>query len=72
MRIFKTKTFTKWAKKNKIDDSLLFSSAVEVANGQVEANLGSNLYKKRIALRGLGKRGSTRTILALEVDSNCF
>lgn len=72
MRIFKTKSFQKWAKKNKIDDQLLFSSAFEVANGQVEANLGSNLYKKRVASKGRGKSGSTRTIVALEVDGHCF
>jgi len=35
----------------------------EVQGGKFEANLGGNVYKKRIRFEGQGKSGSGRTIL---------
>jgi hypothetical protein len=35
-----------------------------MANGLIDADLGGGIVKKRIALPGQGKRGSTRTLLA--------
>ena len=32
--------------------------------GLVDADLGGNVYKKRVALPGRGKSGSTRTLIA--------
>ena len=32
--------------------------------GLIDADLGGNLYKQRVALPGRGKSGSTRTIIA--------
>jgi hypothetical protein len=42
----------------------LFHAVIEVTNGLVDADLGGGSIKKRIALPGHGKRGSTRTLLA--------
>lgn len=39
MRVFKTKTFSKWAKKNKISDAELVAGAIQLAAGSYEANL---------------------------------
>ncbi len=64
MRIFKIKHFHRWAKKHELGDESLTKSAHEVKEGLVDANLGGNLYKKRIGTRGRGKRGSVRTLLA--------
>ena len=36
---------------------------IEVQQGKFEANLGGNVYKKRIRFEGQGKSGSGRTIL---------
>ncbi len=72
MRIFKTKTFTKWAKKHRLTDNLLVSAGIEVANGQYEASLGGSIYKKRVATKGRGKSGSARTIVACEVKGHVF
>ena len=72
MRIFKTKTFSKWAKKNKINDTALVSGALELEAGSYEANLGGNLYKKRLATKGRGKRGSARTIIAYKIEGHSF
>lgn len=72
MRIFKTKTFNKWAKKNRISDSSLIEGVLELEAGSYEANLGGNLYKKRLATKGRGKRGSTRTIIAYKIKGHSF
>jgi hypothetical protein len=42
----------------------LFKAINEMERGLVDADLGGNIYKKRIALPGRGKRGSTRTLIA--------
>ena len=61
--MFKTKSFGRWARKL-LADKLLCVAAAEVEQGQFEADLGGGVCKKRIALRGKGKSGSTRTLVA--------
>jgi hypothetical protein len=62
-RVFKTKTFDRWAKKL-ISDQLLCIAAQEIIQGIFDADLGGGVCKKRIALPGQGKSGSTRTLVA--------
>lgn len=62
-RVFKTKTFSRWAHKV-VSDVALCQAAREIEQGLFEADLGSGLCKKRIALPGQGKRGSSRTLIA--------
>jgi len=62
-RVFKTKTFDRWAKKV-ISDDLLCIAAREIERGQYEADLGQGVCKKRVALPGKGKRGSARVLVA--------
>lgn len=62
-RVFKTKTFDRWAKKV-IADALLCKAALEIEQGIFEADLGHGVCKKRIALAGQGKSGGTRTLVA--------
>jgi hypothetical protein len=57
MRIFKTRLFTKWSKKEKISDDLLRQSVYEMEQGLVDANLGGHVFKKRLPIKGQGKRG---------------
>lgn len=61
--VFKTKTFARWAK-NVLTDEQLCAAAKEIMQGLYEADLGPGLFKKRIAVTGQGKRGSTRTLVA--------
>ncbi len=61
--MFKTKTFARWAKRI-IADALLCKAAAEIEQGLYEADLGGGVCKKRIALPGKGKSGSTRTLVA--------
>ena len=62
-RVFKTKTFTRWARKV-VADSALCLAAREIERGLFEADLGGGLCKKRIAVPGQGKSGSARTLVA--------
>jgi hypothetical protein len=51
-------------RKTELDDRLLRKAVEEMDLGLVDADLGGNVYKKRVALPGRGKRGSTRTLIA--------
>jgi hypothetical protein len=62
-RVFKLKTFARWAKKL-LPDERLCEAAQDILNGHYEADLGSGLCKKRIAMPGQGKSGATRTLVA--------
>lgn len=64
MHIYKTKSFAKWAKEEKLGDNALVDAIAEMEQGNVDANLGGFVYKKRIPINGRGKRGGLRTIIA--------
>jgi hypothetical protein len=49
MRIFKTRLFAKWARKEKLTDRLLQQAIHEMEQGLLDADLGGCVYKKRIA-----------------------
>lgn len=72
MRIFKNKAFHRWAKENLLSDKKLQEAVQEINDGLYEANLGGNVFKKRIALEGRGKRGGSRTIVAFRTDKHSF
>ncbi len=62
-RVFKTKTFDRWARKV-LTDVLLCQAAREIEQGLFEADLGDGVCKKRVPIPGQGKSGSTRTLVA--------
>jgi len=72
MRIFKDRQFNKWAYKEGITDKLLRVAVAEMEEGLVDADLGGNVYKKRVALQGRGKRGGARTLLAYRIGKKAF
>ena len=61
--MFKNKWFARWAHAENIPDSVLLQAAEEVFAGQVEADLGGYLFKKRLAREGSGKRGGYRVLI---------
>jgi hypothetical protein len=63
MRVFKNKWFSRWARSEGISDSDLCTAANEVIAGNVEADLGGYLFKKRVARVGGGKSSGYRTIV---------
>ena len=71
-RIFKTKVFARWAHKSGLIDAALCAAVLEMARGLIDAELGGGIVKKRIALPGRGKSGSTRTLIATNKGSRWF
>jgi len=71
-KIFKYRTFHRWAKKEKIPDSTLKNAVDEINAGLFEANLGGHLYKKRIVKPGKGKRGGYRMLIAFKNNTRAF
>lgn len=63
-RTFKTATFTRWMKKSGLADADLCRSVAEMERGLIDAVLGGQVVKKRVAPAGRGKRGAFRTIVA--------
>jgi hypothetical protein len=72
MEIYKTKTFYQWQKKESLKDSALIKAIEEIKLGLVDAKLGNNVFKKRVAKPGFGKRSSYRTILASNLNNKWF
>jgi hypothetical protein len=72
MRIFKTRTFQRWATRAGLTDEALADAVSEMERGLIDADLGGNLYKKRVALPGRGKSGSTRTLVATRFEGRLF
>lgn len=68
MRILKHRSFHQWAKSERISDKLLKNAVDEMENGLYDGNIGSGLYKKRIALPGGGKSGGYRTLLTFRKE----
>ncbi len=70
-RVFKLKTFSRWAKKI-VSDKSLCKAAREIEQGIVEADLGGGVCKKRVATAGQGKSGSVRTLVAKKHEQAIF
>jgi hypothetical protein len=69
MSIMKTRAFAKDAKSEGLTDEALKDAMKEVRMGLVDAELGGNLVKKRIAIGSRGKSGGLRTILVYKTSA---
>src|SRR5258706_13574936 len=63
-RAFITRHFSRWLSKTDLAVEALCKAIEEMEGGLFDANLGAELLKKRVALPGRGKRGSSRTLVA--------
>jgi hypothetical protein len=63
MRVFKNKWFNRWACNEGITNMDICTAAKQVTTGDVEADLGGYLFKKRVARAGGGKSAGYRTRL---------
>jgi len=72
MKIFKNKLFHQWTKKIGLENKLLEMAINEISVGLHNGKLGGLLYKKRIGIKGKGKRSSLRTIVAFKKEDKAF
>jgi hypothetical protein len=72
MQAFKIRAFAKWASSEGLCDDALASAVIEMEKGLIDAKLGGQVVKKRVALPGRGKRGSTRTLVAFRQGNKAF
>lgn len=59
-------------KKAGLTDAALCAAVEEMSQGLVDADLGGDIVKKRVALPGEGKRGGARTIVATKMAGRWF
>jgi hypothetical protein len=72
MRIFKTRTFSRWVKRAGLANHELIQAVLEIQAGLIDARLGRNVIKKRIKRSGRGMHGGYRTILATNYHDRCY
>ena len=68
MSLYKTRPFSRLARKAGITDSALKDAVEEMRKGIIHADLGGSVYKQRVAFPGRGKRGGSRVIVAANLQ----
>ncbi len=69
MRIFKTKWFCRYAKKESISDSMLCEAIERAESGLIDADLGGHVIKQRIGKEGRGRAGGYRVLIAFRIQT---
>jgi hypothetical protein len=72
MAIYVTKGFARFARKAKLTGAALIRAAGDVKAGRYDADLGSGVFKQRIAREGGGKSSGFRTIILFKAGSHSF
>lgn len=72
MRIFKNKSFTRFARKAGLSDEVLRETVGNAERGLIDADLGGGVIKQRIARPGGGKSGGFRTIVLFRAGARAF
>jgi hypothetical protein len=62
-RVFKTRWFERFARKERIRNDALIDAVSRAEKGRVDVDLGGGVIKQRIARPGQGKSGAYRTII---------
>ena len=72
MRIFKTKTLPKFTRQHSVGDDSLVDAVKRALRGLVDADLGGQIIKQRVARPGQGKRGGFRMLIGIRSDRAIF
>ena len=67
MRIFKTKPFSRFAKRERITDAMLYEAVERAEKGILDADLGGNIIKQRVARKGQGRSKGYRVLIAVRI-----
>lgn len=68
MRIFTTKWFTRYARRERIVSHSLREATERAGRGLVDADLGGGIIKQRVARPGQGRSGGYRVLLAFHSE----
>lgn len=69
MRVFKTRDFARFTRKEGIDDSRLCEAIERAERGLIDADLGGGVIKQRVARPGKGRSGGYRTLIAYRIEA---
>ena len=64
MRIFKTKSFARFARRERISDASLREAVRRAERGLIDADLAGGAIKQRVARPGEGRSGGYRVLIA--------
>ena len=64
MRVFKTRWFARYARREQIEDRSLCGAIERAERGIVDADLGGGVIKQRVARAGQGRSGGYRVLIA--------
>ena len=70
MSVYKTKEFSRFARRANLASAALLEAADAVASGLWDADLGGGVFKQRIVRKGAGKSGGFRTIILFKVGGH--
>jgi len=68
VRVFKTKWFASFARRERISDRSLAEAVRRAERGLVDADLGGGVVKQRVARPGQGRSGGYRVLVAYRRD----
>jgi hypothetical protein len=68
VRIFKTKWFVRYARRDRIADASLSDAVDRAERGLIDAELGGGLIKQRLAREGQGRSGGFRVLIAFRSE----
>jgi hypothetical protein len=68
LRVFTTRVFARFAGKERLDDRQLYEAIARAERGLVDADLGGNLIKQRVARSGSGRSGGYRTVVVFRAS----
>jgi len=72
VRIFKSRWFQRFARKEGISDAGLREAVARAEKGQIDADLGGEVIKQRIARPGQGRSKGYRTIILFRRGAKAF
>jgi hypothetical protein len=72
VRVFKTKWFVRFARKERITDRTLWDAVDRADRGLIDADLGGGVIKQRVARSGQGKSSGFRTIVVYRTKTRAI
>ena len=67
VRVFKTRAFSRFVRKQRVTDEALCDAVSRAERGLIDADLGGGVIKQRVARPGQGRSGGFRTLIAFKV-----